>query len=87
LSGGKSPVSGGKPTPTHKHNNGINSLLSFDPTAGGSNGDDKISCSLFGKKKKTDKREKYAAKHTTVFESGELNTYEEVVRLPCKNIK
>jgi len=87
LAGGKSPVSGGiggKPTPTHKHNNGINALLNFDPTTGNSNGDDKISCSLFGKKKKMDKREKYTAKHSSVFEAGELNTYEEVVRLPCE---
>lgn len=73
--------SGGKPG-KNLSNNGVNSLLNFD--ANGSNGDDKISCSLFGKKKKQDKKDKYSAKHNAVFDSLELNTYEEVVRLPCK---
>jgi len=80
--GGSSGGSGGK----SKHsssNNGVNSLLNFDPS-GGSNGDDKISCSLFGKKKKQDKKDKYSAKHNSTYDSFELNTYEEVIRLPCK---
>ncbi|XP_021944325.1 peripheral plasma membrane protein CASK isoform X3 [Folsomia candida] len=64
----------------HSSNNGVNSLLNFDPS--GSNGDDKISCSLFGKKKKQDKKDKYSAKHNAIFDSLELSTYEEVVRLP-----
>jgi hypothetical protein len=70
----------------HSSNNGVNSLLNFDPS-GGSNGDDKISCSLFGKKKKQDKKDKYSAKHNAIFDSLELNTYEEVIRLPCKLFK
>lgn len=79
---GKSSGSSGKNK--HSSNNGVNSLLNFDPS-GGSNGDDKISCSLFGKKKKQDKKDKYSAKHNAIFDSLELNTYEEVVRLPCKS--
>jgi calcium/calmodulin-dependent serine protein kinase len=66
----------------HTSNNGVNSLLNFDPS--GNNGDDKISCSLFAKKKKGDRKDKYSAKHNAIFDSLELNTYEEVVRLPCK---
>lgn len=43
-------------------------------------------CNVFfvGKKKKQDKKDKYSAKHNAIFDSLELNTYEEVVRLPCK---
>ncbi len=81
----KSPGSTASRPSSSKHfnNNGMSSIMNFDPTSG-SNGDDKISCSLFGKKKKGDKKDKYASKHNSVFDSIELNTYEEVVRLPCK---
>lgn len=36
-------------------------------------------CSWFGKKKK----DKYLAKHNAIFDQLEINTYEEVVRLPA----
>jgi len=38
-----------------------------------------VHCSWFGKKKK----DKYLAKHNAVFDQLEVNTYEEVVRLPA----
>ena len=40
---------------------------------------DAAHCSWFGRKKK----DKYLAKHNSVFDQLEVNTYEEVVRLPA----
>lgn len=42
-----------------------------------------VNCSFFPKKKKHYK-DKYMAKHNTVFDQMDVVTYEEVVKLQCK---
>lgn len=42
-----------------------------------------VHCSIFSRKKKQLK-DKYSAKHNTVFDPLDLITYEEVVKLPCE---
>lgn len=42
-----------------------------------------VNCSIFGRKKKQ-ARDKYLAKHNAVFDQLDLNTYEEVVKVPRK---
>jgi len=80
----KTPVSSGSSKSSKNNSNFSDALLfsNFDPTY--TSRDDQISCSLFGKKKKNEKKDKHSAKHSAAFDTLELNTYEEVVRVPSK---
>ncbi|XP_060802147.1 peripheral plasma membrane protein CASK isoform X3 [Amyelois transitella] len=43
---------------------------------------DQVNCSIFGRSKKKQSKDKYLAKHNAVFDQLDVVTYEEVVKLP-----